>query len=334
MTALSKHTLFLLAGGLLVILAPAFITSKFYIDVLTLIFFTAYLGQSWNILGGYAGQFSFGGVMFFGTGAYASSILLTTFGIPPIIGIVVAIFAGALLGLIVGYMSFRSGLRGSYFALITLAFAELLRVLANSLEFTGGGVGLFLTYAPGLANLQFKTPIGFYYFSVLLLIISIVIALWLERSRFGAQLVAIRENEDAAEALGINTLRCKIYAIMIMGAMGGAAGTFYSQKYLYLDPPIAYSIHLSVEMLLVTIVGGMGTVFGPLIGAFVLHIVNEIARHFIDTPGLSLIVYGFILILIISYLPNGLIGLFKKKSKQTQSSSLDKLKPNGRKGDA
>lgn len=334
MTALSKHTLFLLAGGLLVILAPAFITSKFYIDVLTLIFFTAYLGQSWNILGGFAGQFSFGGVMFFGTGAYASSILLTTFGIPPIIGIVVAIFAGALLGLIVGYMSFRSGLRGSYFALITLAFAELLRVLANSLEFTGGGVGLFLTYAPGLANLQFKTPIGFYYFSVLLLIISIVIALWLERSRFGAQLVAIRENEDAAEALGINTLRCKIYAIMIMGAMGGAAGTFYSQKYLYLDPPIAYSIHLSVEMLLVTIVGGMGTVFGPLIGAFVLHIVNEIARHFIDTPGLSLIVYGFILILIISYLPNGLIGLFKKKSKQTQSSSLDKLKPNGRKGDA
>ena len=264
--------------------------------------------------------------MFFGTGAYASSILLTTFGIPPIIGIFVAILAGALLGFIVGFMSFRSGLKGSYFALITLAFAELLRVLANSVEFTGGGVGLFLTYAPGLSNLQFNTPIGFYYFSLLLLFISIAIALWLERSRFGAQLVAIRENEDAAEALGINTLRCKIYAIMIMGAMGGAAGTFYAQKYLYLDPPIAYSIHLSVEMLLVTIVGGMGTVFGPLIGAFVLHTVNEIARHFIDTPGLSLIVYGFILILIISYLPNGLIGMFKKKMKQTDATALDKIK--------
>ncbi len=334
MNGLHKHLSYLIAGALFLLLAPMFISSKFYIDVLTLIFFTAYLGQSWNILGGYAGQFSFGGVMFFGTGAYASSILLTTFGIPPIIGIFVAIAAGAVLGLIVGYMSFRSGLRGSYFALITLAFAELLRVLANSVEFTGGGVGLFLTYAPGLANLQFKTPTGFYYFALLLMFISIIIAIWLERSRFGAQLVAIRENEDAAEALGINTLKCKIYAIMIMGAMGGAAGTFYSQKYLYLDPPIAYSIHLSVEMLLVTIVGGMGTVFGPLIGAFVLHTVNEIARHFIDTPGLSLIVYGFILIIIISYLPNGLIGMFKKRAQRMNASSLDKKQPSTGDNDA
>ena len=324
----------LLVSAVVLLLAPYFIESKFYLDVLTLIFFTAYIGQSWNILGGYAGQFSFGGVMFFGTGAYASTILLTTFGVPPIIGIFAAIFAGAGLGFIVGYMSFRSGLRGSYFALITLAFAELLRVLANSVEFTGGGVGLFLTYAPGLHNLQFDTPVGFYYFSLLLLAISILIALWLERSRFGAQLAAIRENQDAAEALGIDTLRCKIYAIMIMGGMGGAAGTFYAQKYLYLDPPIAYSISLSVEMLLVTIVGGMGTVFGPLIGAFVLHIVNEITRHFLDTPGLSLIVYGVILVLIISYLPNGLMGLFKSRSKGSYDGGLGPDKTGGASKDA
>ena len=205
MMEINRHIILLLVSAAVMLAAPFFITSKFYIDVLTLIFFTAYIGQSWNILGGYAGQFSFGGVMFFGTGAYTSSILLTTFGIPPIIGIVFAIIAGALLGFIVGVMSFRSGLKGSYFALITLAFAELLRVLANSVEFTGGGVGLFLTYAPGLKDLQFKTPTGFYYFALLLMLISIVIALWLERSRFGAQLVAIRENEEAAEALGINT---------------------------------------------------------------------------------------------------------------------------------
>ena len=313
----SLNTILLILLGLLTaILAPLGISSKFQLDVLTLIFFTAYIGQSWNILGGYAGQFSFGGVMFFGTGAYTSSILLTSFGVPPIIGIFAAIFMGAFLGLIVGYLSFRSGLRGSYFALITLAFAELLRVLANSVEFTGGGVGLFLTYAPGLHNLQFNSPTGFYYFSLVLLVISLAIAMWLERSRFGAQLVAIRENEDAAEALGIDTLKCKVYAIMIMGGMGGAAGTFYAQKYLYIDPPISYSIALSVEMLLVTIVGGMGTVFGPLVGSFFLHTVNEFARHFIDTPGVSLIVYGFILILIISFLPNGLVGLFRKKRKK------------------
>tara|TARA_B110000046_G_scaffold86273_1_gene94360 strand:- start:17 stop:985 length:969 start_codon:yes stop_codon:yes gene_type:complete len=316
MTFSLKTALLILLGLLTAILAPLGISSKFQLDVLTLIFFTAYIGQSWNILGGYAGQFSFGGVMFFGTGAYTSSILLTSFGVPPIIGIFAAIFMGAFLGLIVGYLSFRSGLRGSYFALITLAFAELLRVLANSVEFTGGGVGLFLTYAPGLHNLQFNSPTGFYYFSLVLLVISLVIAMWLERSRFGAQLVAIRENEDAAEALGIDTLKCKIYAIMIMGGMGGAAGTFYAQKYLYIDPPISYSIALSVEMLLVTIVGGMGTVFGPLVGSFFLHIVNEFARHFIDTPGVSLIVYGFILILIISFLPNGLVGLFHRARKK------------------
>ena len=316
MTFSLKTTLLILLGLSTAILAPILISSKFQLDVLTLIFFTAYIGQSWNILGGYAGQFSFGGVMFFGTGAYTSSILLTSFGVPPIIGIFAAIFMGALLGLIVGYLSFRSGLRGSYFALITLAFAELLRVLANSVEFTGGGVGLFLTYAPGLHNLQFNSPTGFYYFSLVLLIISLAIAIWLERSRFGAQLVAIRENEDAAEALGINTLKCKVYAIMIMGGMGGAAGTFYAQKYLYIDPPISYSIALSVEMLLVTIVGGMGTVFGPLVGSLFLHTVNEFARHFIDTPGVSLIVYGFILILIISFLPNGLVGLFRKTRKK------------------
>ena len=316
MTFSLKTALLILLGLLTAILAPLGISSKFQLDVLTLIFFTAYIGQSWNILGGYAGQFSFGGVMFFGTGAYTSSILLTSFGVPPIIGIFAAIFMGAFLGLIVGYLSFRSGLRGSYFALITLAFAELLRVLANSVEFTGGGVGLFLTYAPGLHNLQFNSPTGFYYFSLVLLVISLAIAMWLERSRFGAQLVAIRENEDAAEALGIDTLKCKIYAIMIMGGMGGAAGTFYAQKYLYIDPPISYSIALSVEMLLVTIVGGMGTVFGPLVGSFFLHTVNEFARHFIDTPAVSLIVYGFILILIISFLPNGLVGLFRRTRKK------------------
>ena len=325
MASRNNTLLFCAAGFGLLALAPLGISSKFYLDILTLIFFTAYIGQSWNILGGYAGQFSFGGVMFFGTGAYASSILVNSFGVPAIIGVVVAIVAGAALALCVGYLSFRSGLRGSYFALITLAFAELLRVVANSLEITGGGVGLFLTYAPGLQNLQFKTPVGFYYFALILMAISILIAIWLESSRFGAQLVAIRENEDAAEALGINTLRRKCQAIMIMGAMGGAAGTFYSQKYLYLDPPIAYSVHLSVEMLLVTIVGGMGTVFGPLIGSLVLHTVNEVTRNFIDTPGLSLIVYGIILIIIISYLPNGLIGLFKgrglKKADAAQGDS-------------
>lgn len=314
-----RTILFLLALLVLALIAPLLIANRFLIDVLTLILFSAFLGQSWNILGGYAGQFSFGSVVFFGTGAYASSILLMTFGIDAWIGAIAALFAGAAVGAFVGFLSFRYGLRGSYFALITLAFAEVFKVLANSVEFTGGGIGIFIEHEPGLARLQFDDPAGYYYIALALTVISLAIAWWLERSRFGAYLKAIRENEDAAEALGVNAFRCKMYAIMISGAMGGVGGTFYAQKFLYIDPPIAYGVATSVEMLLVSIVGGMGTVFGPLVGSFVLHGVNEVTRHYIETPGLSLIVYGLILIAIIGYLPNGLIGLFKGRPRPKEA---------------
>jgi branched-chain amino acid transport system permease protein len=298
---LSRSNLFILGAIALAFLLPTVIANRFIIDILTLILLTAILGQSWNILGGYAGQFSFGSVVFFGTGAYTSSILLMTYGI---------------VGAFIGYLSFRYGLRGSYFALITLAFAEAFRVLANSVEFTGGGIGIFIPHKASLARMQFDDPAGYYYLALVLTGISIAVAMWLERSRFGAQLVAIRENQDAAEALGANAFRCKMYAIMIAGAMGSVGGTFYAQKYLYVDPPIAYGVATSVEMLLVTIVGGMGTIFGPLVGSFALHGVNEITRHFMDTPGLSLIVYGVILIGIIGYFPDGLIGLFRRRRRR------------------
>jgi branched-chain amino acid transport system permease protein len=275
---LNRTTLLILGGGALALALPAIIVDKYIIDVMTMILFSAYLGQSWNILGGYAGQFSFGSVVFFGTGAYTSSILFTTFGVDPWIGMIISIFTGAAVGAFIGYLSFRYGLRGSYFALITLAFAEVFKTLANWVEWTGAGVGIFIQHEPGLARLQFDHPAGYYYLALLLTAISLAIAWWLERSRFGAYLVAIRQNEDAAEALGVNAFRCKMYAIMISGAMASVGGTFYVQKFLYIDPPIAYGVATSVEMLLVAIVGGMGTVFGPLVGSFVLHSVNEFTR--------------------------------------------------------
>ncbi len=309
----NRSTLFMLGGVAVALVLPALIANRFIIDILTLILFTALLGQSWNILGGYAGQFSFGSVVFFGTGAYTSSILLMTYGINPWIGMAASLVTGAAVGAFIGYLSFRSGLRGSYFALITLAFAEVFRVLANSVEFTGGGIGIFIPHQASFARMQFDHPAGYYYIALVLTGASIAVAMWLERSRFGAQLVAIRENEDAAEALGVNAFRCKMFAIMIAGAMGSVGGTFYAQKYLYVDPPITYGVGTSVEMLLVTIVGGMGTVFGPLVGSFALLGVNEVTRHFLDTPGLSLILYGVILIAIIGYFPEGLTGIFKAR---------------------
>jgi branched-chain amino acid transport system permease protein len=291
---------------------PLVFDSNFAINVGVLILFAAFVGQSWNIAGGYAGQLSFGHVVFFGTGAYAATILQLTLGLNPWLGIPVAAVAGALVGALIAVLSFRAGLRGSYFALITLAFAEAFRILANSVEFTGGGKGLLIPLKRGAENFQLER-IGFYYVILVLCAASILIAIWLTRSRFGARLAAIRENEDAAEALGINTYREKVRVMMLSGAMSGIGGVFYAQYYLYIDPPIAYGVEKSVEMLLVSMIGGAGTVFGPLIGSIVLTFISEITRETTSAQGLGLIFYGVLLVAIVAFLPDGLVQLFRRR---------------------
>ena len=307
---------FLLLAFAVAALMPFLLPSNYALNVGTMILFAAFLGQSWNIAGGFAGQTSFGHVVFFGTGAYASTILQMTWGWNPWLGWVAAALAGGAVGLAIGAVAFRAGLRGSYFALITLAFAEVFRILANSAGFTRGGLGLLITADPRAANLQFKDPRWFYWIALALVVVSLAIAWWLKRSRFGARLAAIRENEDAARALGIDIFREKTLCLGISGAMAGAGGTFYAQKYLYIDPSIAYGVEKSVEMLLVSMIGGAGTVFGPLVGAAVLGGVGELTRAYATGQGLSLVVYGAILIVIVAWLPNGLIGLFAGRAKR------------------
>ena len=307
---------FLLLAFAVAALMPFLLPSNYALNVGTMILFAAFLGQSWNIAGGFAGQTSFGHVVFFGTGAYASTILQMTWGWNPWLGWVAAALAGGAVGLAIGAVAFRAGLRGSYFALITLAFAEVFRILANSAGFTRGGLGLLITADPRAANLQFKDPRWFYWIALALVVVSLAIAWWLKRSRFGARLAAIRENEDAARALGIDIFHEKTLCLGISGAMAGAGGTFYAQKYLYIDPSIAYGVEKSVEMLLVSMIGGAGTVFGPLVGAAVLGGVGELTRAYATGQGLSLVVYGAILIVIVAWLPNGLIGLFAGRAKR------------------
>ena len=299
---------------------PLLIRSNYAVNIGFLILFTAFLGQSWNIAGGFAGQTSFGHVAFFGVGAYVSTILHTTYGWNPWLAWPLAIGAGALVGCVMAVLSFRAGLRGSYFALITLAFAEVLRIIANSAPFTRGGLGMLIKADPRPANFQFRDPVSFYYLALVLCVLSLLIAWWLTRSRFGARLAAIRENEEAAMALGIDTFREKVKVLTLSGAMCAAGGTVYAQKYLYIDPWIAFSVEKSVEMLLVSMIGGAGTIFGPLIGAGVIGALGELTRDLgALIPGiknaqpLSLIVYGAILIVIVGYLPNGLIGLFRRR---------------------
>lgn len=307
-------TLAFAAAIALPLVAPGYL-----VDVGMLVFFLAFIGQSWNISGGFAGQTSFGHAVFFGTGAYTSTILQITFGWNPWLAWPAAMLAGAIVGWFIAVLSFRAGLRGSYFALITLAFAEAFRILANSLSFTHAGLGMLIKADPRPANFQFKDPIWFYYLAFALCIVSLLIAWQLTRGRLGARLVAVRENEDAARALGIDVFAEKVKALSLAGAIAAAGGTFYAQKYLYIDPNIAFGVDKSIEMLLVTMVGGAGTIFGPLLGALALTGINEVTRTlasivpaFKNVQPLSLIVYGVMLILIVGRLPDGLARLFRR----------------------
>ena len=300
--------------------APLIVRSNYAVNFGFLVLFTAFIGQSWNLAGGFAGQTSFGHAAFFGIGAYVSSILHVSHGWNPWLAWPVAIAAGGLVGCFMGVLSFRAGLRGSYFALITLAFAEVFRIGANSVPFTRGGLGMLIRADPRAANFQFRDPIWFYYLALALCCLSLAIAWWLTRSRFGARLAAIRENEDAASALGIDAFREKVKVLTLSGAMCAAGGTVYAQKYLYIDPSLAFSVDKSVEMLLVTMIGGIGTIFGPLVGASVIGVLGEVTRELggsipavKNAQPLSVILYGIVLVIIIGYMPNGLLGLFRRR---------------------
>ncbi len=292
---------------------PFVFDSPFAVNLGVMALFYAYIGQGWNIAGGFAGQLSFGHVAFFGVGAYAMAIVQMRLGLSPWLGLPSAALAGALVGGVIAALSFRAGLKGSYFALITLAFAEVLRIVANSIEITGGALGMLIPARPSAANFQFPERIGYYFVMLALTAGSIAIAIWLKRSRFGARLAAIRENEDAARALGIDTFTEKVKVLMLSGAIVGLGGAFFTQYYLYIDPLIVFGVDKSVEMLLVSMIGGAGTVYGPLIGAALLAILSDVTRTMFTLQGLSLVLYGTLLVIIIAMLPNGLIALFVRR---------------------
>jgi len=293
-------------------LVPLFVQSNHLLGLFIAVLFSTYLAQSWNILGGLSGQFSFGHAAFFGVGLYTSLILQVDFGWPALLALVSAALAGAVMGLFVGFISFRYGLRGSYFALVTLAFAEILRMTAGVVEFTGGGQGKYLPTQLGLEHLQFSKT-GYFYFALVLFVLVHVLFFAIQRSRLGARFAAIREDEEAASALGVDVFRYKLIAIVLSGAVAGIGGCFYGQYYFYADPLIAFGTGVSIEMLLVPIIGGAGTLFGPVVGAVVLRIAAELGQSMTGgVPGFNLILYGVIVILIVRYMPDGLIGGVKR----------------------
>lgn len=297
-----------LFGVALAVLAT-FAQSGVLLTFVMMSLYAALLSQAWNILGGYGGQLSFGHALFFGVGAYAQALGQLSLGINPWLALPTAIALGALTGLAVGGLTFRYGLKGSYFALVTLAFAEVFRILALSAPFTGGGVGLMVPLQEGAANMQFVSRRGYIYLLLAFVVLALAVTAWLRHSRFGAYLQAVRDNEDAARAIGVNPLRVKLGGIALSAAFMSAAGAFYVQVFQYIDPGIAFGSAVSVEALVGAIVGGMGTLWGPVLGAVALHGLADLTRNlFGELPGISMVIYGVVLILIVMFLPRGISG--------------------------
>ncbi len=289
---------------------PLATASNVVLNFLVLVLLIALVGQGWNLLGGYGGQYSFGHAAFFGTGAYVTAVLQMRYGINAWLGFGVGIVAGACMGAAIGALSFRAGLKGSYFALVTLAFAEVLRIVASAAPITGAGVGTLIALDLRPESFQFQNRAPFYWIILGLVAVSLMIVRTIENRRFGAWLTAVRENEDAAQALGVNTTAVKIITMTISAAITAAGGCFYAQYFLFIDAGIAYGPWISIEALLAPIVGGAGTAFGPLLGALVVKSLGELGKLAAgDAPGLDLVIYGCVLIVVVAVAPRGIAGI-------------------------
>jgi len=315
-TAMTQATYWpiLLVGAALALL-PLVLTTNATLNFLTFAMIITLAAQGWNVIGGFGGQFSFGHAAFFGTGAYAMALLQVRFAINPWLALPLGTVLGGCAGGIIGYLSFRARLRGSYFALVTLAFAEILRIVANAWGFTGAAAGVLVPLRLDPVQMQFGDRRIFYWLALLLVAFVLGASRFIMRSRFGAQLIAVRENEDAARALGVNTLVVKLHALIISAAITAAAGALYTQKFLYLDASLAYGSWISVDALLGAIIGGLGTVFGPLVGTIVLLGLGEVTKTLFAQltggalPGVDLVAFGVLLILCVAFAPRGVIGL-------------------------
>lgn len=315
-----------LALFLILALLPLFLggtlKGEYYLHILILIMLYAYLSTAWNILGGYAGQHSLGHGLFLGTGAYVSTMLFLKLGLSPWIGMWIGGGAAALLGWFVGYACFRYGLKGSYFALATIALAEAAGYLTTNIRWLGGSLGLEVTWLGHKPLLmQFQSKTGYYYIILAMATLSILYTLWLNRRRFGYYLVAVRENEEAADALGVDPLKVKIQATVVSAFMTALGGTFFAQYFTYIHPKMVFGEGPSVQILLFSIIGGLGTVWGPSVGAVVLVPIAEWTRaQFGGTfAGAHLLLYGAILVVVMLFMPYGIVGLVRSLWKKVQA---------------
>jgi branched-chain amino acid transport system permease protein len=321
LTGIPRHGLVLL-GALFVLLiaAPAF-ASDYLLSVLILILYFAFTGQAWNVMMGFAGQLSLGHALYVGLGAYATAALFVHYRIPPWIGLIAAVPIAAACGAVIGFLAFRFRVAGAYFAILTIAFAEFARIGFDHFGWVNASSGLFLPVAQYAQNDLWQLrgkPVMFYYLILVMTALVFVLCRALLRSRLGYFWQAIREDEEAARAVGIATFRYKMIAVVISAGLTSFAGVFYAFYYNNLFPEQVFSIGRSIEIILGPIIGGIGTLFGPVLGAFLLTGLAEtmteiLTRAGVDVPGAKQVFYGVCLLLVVAMMPDGVWPWLSRK---------------------
>jgi branched-chain amino acid transport system permease protein len=321
---LSRAGLIWLTTFVVVLISLPVFASGYLLSVAIICLYMAYVGQSWNLMLGYAGLLSIGHALFVGLGGYASGYLFIQFGVPPAIGVFVGVAIASLAGALIGFLAFRFAIGGVYFALLTIAFAEFARILIDHAKFLGGTEGMFLPVTQDsrrgidLINLR-GWPQMYYYVMLMLTLAAFALSRWLLTGRIGYYWRAVRDNPEAAEALGINLFRTRMLAVLISTAMAGVAGVFYAFYYNNMFPEQVLGIERSIEITLAPIVGGVGTLFGPIFGAFILTPLGELLTGAVEwlqkskliaenvkVDGVKLLFWGFAVALIVLWRPQGL----------------------------
>lgn len=300
-----------LLGALFLVIAlvfPMLEKNPSHQNLAILMLMAAQLGVAWNIIGGYAGQVSLGQVAFYGLGAYTSTLLFTRLGINPWLAIPAGGLVAASLSVLIGWSCFR--LKGHYFAMATIAVAEIIQIIFTNWEYAGAAVGLNLPMEEGWKTLIFSSKEPYYYLALALLLLTLAVSWAIEKSYLGYYFRAIKDEPDAACSLGVNLRRYKLFAFAISSFFTALGGSLYAQKELYIDPGSVLHTGLSIKMALVAILGGVGTLFGPLFGAVILTVIEEGSRILFGGSGrgTDLIIYAALIVLIAVYYPNGVMG--------------------------
>ena len=312
-TGFSRRGAALLAVLLAALVAAPWMVNDYLLTVLVLILYFAYTGQAWNVMMGFAGQLSLGHALYVGLSSYVAAMVFTRLGVGPWLGLLAAIPLAAACGAIIGYLAFRFRVAGVYFAILTIAFAEVARIGFDNWGFVNASSGLFLPVKQYAHNDLWQlrgSPTMFYYVILAATVLVFVLCHFLIHRRIGYFWLAIREDEEAARAAGIDTFRYKMYAVMVSAAVTSFAGVFYAFFYNNLFPEQVFSISRSIEIILGPIIGGIGTLFGPILGAFVLtglaETLNAVMSAFgVELPGARQVFYGVCLLLVVVALPDG-----------------------------